>query len=463
MKSTYPGSSSLSGRMFTSILLFTLVLMLVLSTAMTTIYFLSHKSDAEADLMIDAREVAACLNAADPADRGFILSEQLAGPERYTLIDADGTVLYDSKADYASMENHATRPEVQEAARTGEGIATRHSMTLSEDLLYAAIMLDDGDILRLSETSKSLMSFLHDTILPFAIALAIAIVLVLMLSKKLTQHIMRPIDALDLSNPLDNEIYDEMSPLLVRIDEQQRQLKQQNRELIEAKNMRRDFSSNVSHEMKTPLQVISGYAELMKDGIVQPADSQKVAGLIYSEAQAMRALIDDLLTLSKLDESAFGAATETVDLLAVARRVAERLHGTASAKGVEVSVEGGDAIVRGNAILLEEMIYNLVDNGIRYDQEGGRVSISMQREQENQVESLVVRVADTGPGIPPELRERVFERFFRVDGSRSKETGGTGLGLAIVKHAVMYHNGTIEIEEAPDGGSVFVLRFPVES
>ena len=320
--------------------------------------------------------------------------------------------------------------------------------------------LDDGSIVRLSETRHSLLSFLGDMLVPVLVALVAAVALVFVLSKALTRRIMRPIDALDFANPLDNEIYEEMDPLLIRIDEQQRQLKQQNAELAEAENMRRDFSSNVSHEMKTPLQVISGYAELMKNDMVQPADRQKFAALIYDEAQAMRSLINDVLTLSKLDETAFeseGAAP--VDLHDVAQRVAGRLASFADGQGVEVRIEGASARIAGSETLAEEMLYNLIENGIRYNHEGGRVVMRVQADAA--AGRATVTVSDTGPGIPEELHDKVFERFFRVDKSRSKETGGTGLGLAIVKHAVLHHRGTIEVKSALGEGTTFVLRFPL--
>ena len=330
--------------------------------------------------------------------------------------------------------------------------------------------LDDGSIIRLSESRHSLLAFLGDMLVPVLVAVIVAAVLVFVLSKTLTWRIMKPIDALNFADPLENEIYEEMDPLLIRIDEQQRLLKQQNRELAQAENLRRDFSSNVSHEMKTPLQVISGYAELMKNDMVQPADRQKFAALIYEEAQAMRSLINDVLTLSRLDESAFGDDAVLIDLHAVAERVAGRLGSFAADQQVQVRVEGSAARIAGSETLSEEMLYNLIENGIRYNHEGGSVVMRVEAEPparpggglpgEDAVGQVVVRVSDTGPGIPEELREKVFERFFRVDKSRSKETGGTGLGLAIVKHAVLYHHGSIEVESAEGAGTTFVLRFP---
>ncbi len=458
MSPTHLKVKSLAGKIFTSVLAFTLGIIVLLAVAMTTIYYMSYEHDAEAELAASAQDAARYLNATPSAENAPALEAQFSGLTRYTLIAPDGTVLFDSAADTGTMDNHADRPEVQKAADAGEAVTMRYSETLGTDTVYAAVKLDDGSIVRLSETRHSLLSFLGDMLMPVLVALAVAVVLVFLLSKVLTGRIMKPIDALDFANPLDNEIYEEMDPLLIRIDEQQRQLKQQNTELAEAENMRRDFSSNVSHEMKTPLQVISGYAELMKNDMVQPADRQKFAALIYDEAQTMRSLINDVLTLSKLDESAFdGEGSAAIDLLAVAERVAGRLSSFASDQGVDVQVEGQPTVVAGSATLAEEMLYNLIENGIRYNHEGGRVVMHV----DGAGGEAVVRVSDTGPGIPEELHDKVFERFFRVDKSRSKETGGTGLGLAIVKHAVLYHRGTIEVQSAPGAGTTFILRFPL--
>ena len=466
MSPTHLRVKSLSGKIFSGVLAFTLGVILVLGVVMTTIYYMSYEHDAEAELAASAQDAAAYLNASPTTANIPALEEQFAG---LTLIAADGQVLYDSAADPAAMENHAGRPEVREAGENGQAATMRFSDTLGTDTVYAAVKLDDGSIIRLSETRHSLLAFLGDMLAPVLVAVIVAAVLVFVLSKTLTRRIMKPIDALNFADPLENEIYEEMDPLLIRIDEQQRLLKQQNRELAQAENLRRDFSSNVSHEMKTPLQVISGYAELMKNDMVQPADRQKFAALIYEEAQAMRSLINDVLTLSRLDESAFGDDAVLIDLHAVAERVAGRLGSFAADQQVQVRVEGSAARIAGSETLAEEMLYNLIENGIRYNHEGGSVVMRVEAEParpggglpgEDAVGQVVVRVSDTGPGIPEELREKVFERFFRVDKSRSKETGGTGLGLAIVKHAVLYHHGTIEVESAEGAGTTFVLRFP---
>lgn len=451
---------SLSGKIFRTVLAFTVTVMVAMSLALTSIYYLSYEADAERDLAAQARDAATYLNATPSEANVPALEEQFSGLVRYTLIAPDGSVLFDSSTpDASQMENHASRPEVRAAEEVGEGAVSRYSTTAQTDTIYAAVKLDDGSIIRLSETRDSLLAFLGDLMLPVLLAVLVAVVLVLALSRILTARIMKPINALDFSDPLENEIYSEMAPLLFRIDQQQQQLKAQNRELAQAESMRRDFSANVSHEMKTPLQVISGYAELMKSGMVDPADTKRFAGLIYDESQTMRQLINDVLTLSRLDDSSVGAVEPArIDLCEVAARVAARLNLFAKERNVQVSVLGSGAFIEGNATLVEEMIYNLIENGIRYNVRGGQVRFEAEHDAE--ANEVVVCVSDTGQGIPAEEHEKIFERFYRMEKSRSKETGGTGLGLAIVKHTVLQHGGRIELKSKMGEGAVFVLRFP---
>ncbi|WP_165173247.1 ATP-binding protein [Adlercreutzia sp. ZJ242] len=507
MTTSRRGTRSLSGKIFSTVLVFTLCVIAVMSVVLTSIYYVSFERDGEMRLMSQARNAAVYLNEASSGSNLSTLEEQFAGLVRFTLIDPDGVVLFDSSTpDASTLPNHASRPEVQAAEASGEGAVTRFSETLGTDTVYAAVLLDDGSVVRLSESRESLLAFAGGLIVPVVTAFAVAALLVLMLSRLLTRRIMKPIDALDFSDPLENEIYEEMSPLLVRIDEQQRQLKAQNEELARAESLRRDFSANVSHEMKTPLQVISGYAELMESGLVPPEDTARFAGLIYSESQAMRSLINDVLTLSRLDEVQTPLEHEAmvlVDVLGVARRAAGRLTMLANEHDVSVEVSGTGAVMRGNETLVEEMAYNLIENGIRYNHAGGSVKVVVCEEEgaplagaaagegegaahagaaspalggaaaahagaataasaAHAQRQVVVRVTDTGPGIPADKHEKIFERFYRMEKSRSKETGGTGLGLAIVKHAVLYHGGTIVVESELGHGTTFILRFPAE-
>ena len=422
---------------------------------MTCIYYYSYEHDAETKLLNQAELASQSMNETKSDERAQVLEEQISGSIRYTLITSSGEVLFDSSANKATLGDHHERPEVLEAEQAGKSMVVRYSETLKTDTIYAAVRLDDAGIIRLSETRESLAAFLGSMLFPMVIALVVVAAAVFFLSKTLTKRIMRPIDALDFAQPLDNEIYAEMNPLLERIDKQQQQLKQQNEELARAENIRRDFSSNVSHEMKTPLQVISGYAELMKNDMIDPADRQKFAALIYEEAQAMRLLINDVLTLSRLDESSFSSeAATTIDLLELAKRIAARLESFAADRQVRIEVYGCGARISGSETLAEEMLYDLIENGIRYNCEGGNVSVEINTEDDQ----AVLRVSDTGFGIPEDMQDKVFERFFRVDKSRSKETGGTGLGLAIVKHAVLYHQGSIDVESQEGKGTTFTVR-----
>lgn len=490
MSLTSLSKTSLARRVFTAVLVFVLVVIVAVTLALTGIFFNSYESAASEELGSAAESAAAYLNSAPPAARQEFFEAKADGV-RYTLIASDGTVLYDNAVNASDLGNHADRPEVKSAASGGEATLTRYSETLGTDTMYAAIGLSDGSVLRLAETRHSLVRFLSDMLLPMLVTMAIAAVVCLAVTRALVKRLMKPIDALDFADPLNNDIYDEMKPLLGRIDAQQRRLREQNAQLEQAQNMRRDFSSNVSHEMKTPLQVISGYAELIRDGFVDQANTSKFAGLIYDEAQDMRHLIDDVLTLSKLDASALDDTAVPVDVVASAQGMSKRLAKFARDEQVTVRIDAcARAVVLGNDTLIDEMVHNLIENGIRYNEPGGSVTVTIAleplREDEQKDVALrsaveaegeskperaevarltttamvVLRVADTGRGIPPEYRERVFQRFFRVEKSRSKETGGTGLGLAIVKHAVEYHHGSIEVLDNPGGGTIFEVRLP---
>ena len=327
--------------------------------------------------------------------------------------------------------------------------------------------------------------------------LIVGTVLAFAISRLLTASIMRPLDNLDPAEPWKTPVYAEMEPLIERIDSQRRTLRAQNEELARAESLRRDFSANVSHEMKTPLHVISGYAELMENGLVPPEDVPRFAGLIHQESLAMRALINDVLILSRLDEVPPDEASAIpVDVRAVAERAAGRLAKVAEERAVTVTVQGESAVVLGREELMEQMLYNLIENAIRYNEPGGHVWVEVAMEPAGgeagpaaapaawgfvsdrdgvaagpdgvatttsdgaAAPTVTVRVRDDGPGIPEAEREKIFERFYRLDKSRSKETGGTGLGLAIVKHGAQRHHGTIEVGGTEGEGAQFTLRFP---
>ena len=303
----------LSTTIFATVLTFAILVVVVVALAMSALFYASYEKDAEDKLLQGAREAAVQLDEADASEQLAILHDQLGKNVRYSLISAAGEVLYDSTAfapgnvpdqagGLSSLGNHADRPEVQSALTTGVGMVTRYSETLKNDTIYAAVRLDSGDVLRLSETRESLFSFMHSLVLPLVIILVVVVIMVVLFSRMLTRRIMAPLEGFDVEQGLQHESYVEMDPLLGRIELQQQQLREQNKELIRAEDMRRVFSANVSHEMKTPLQVIAGYSELLSTGMVPAEDARKFAGIIHEESQHMYALIDDVLALSRLDE-----------------------------------------------------------------------------------------------------------------------------------------------------------------
>ena len=491
------------------------------------------------------------------------LSQLTADRYRLTWIAADGSVLYDTKTDAESLENHASRAEVSQALTTGTGESTRYSSTLMEKTMYYAQLLDDGTVLRISISRATVGMIAVGMIQPLLIVLIVALILSGLLARRLSRRIVDPLNSLDLERPLDNDAYEELSPLLKRIHRQHVEIQTQLRELHErtdeftqitgsmreglvlldehgdilsinaaaqalfgadaqcvgrdfltiersheisaaiqaavadghsevraeragrvyqfdisritsdgkflgtvilafditeqefAERNRREFTANVSHELKTPLQGIIGSAELIENGMVKPDDLPRFVGHIHAEAARLVTLIDDIIRLSQLDEGD-AMPTEPVDLLAVSQEAAENLQDAAAARGVTVGVTGQPAVIPGVRRLIYEIVYNLCDNAIKYNRDGGRVDVTVAAD----ADGSSITIADTGIGIAPEHQGRVFERFYRVDKSHSKASGGTGLGLSIVKHAVQYHHGRIELESTPGTGTTIRVVFP---
>ena len=483
---------------------------------------------------------------------------------RITWIGTDGAVLYDSQGDAATMENHADREEVKEALATGFGESSRYSTTHMERLLYSAKRLPDGTVIRLSSQQQSVLILVLSMLQPMAVVIAIALGLALLLAARVSKQIVKPLNELDLDEPLQNEEYDELAPLLRRIDSQQKQLKGQEMELRRrkrefeaitgnmneglvllnargrilsinptaarllgtdagcvgrdilavnrepelqtlllqaqeghrgeqvldlggggyqldvspvltdgtvtgvvllfvdvtekerAEEMRREFTANVSHELKTPLHTISGCAELLQSGLVKAGDEKQFVGQIYSEAQRLICLVEDIINLSHLDEGAGEMRREPVDLFALAERTVASLAPVAERAGVTVCLSGGPAEIVGIAQLLGGIVYNLCDNAIKYNRPGGTVEIAVNRESAG----VGLSVRDNGIGIPAEHQSRIFERFYRVDKSHSKEVGGTGLGLSIVKHAAMIHGASVDLKSNPGEGTAITVFFP---
>lgn len=483
---------------------------------------------------------------------------------RLTWIDADGGVIYDTRADAGEIENHADREEFREAIADGEGKSTRYSATLMKKTTYFARRLPDGTVLRISTDYATAALLVLGMLQPVLVIAVLALVLSGVLASRLSRRIVRPLNSLNLDDPLSNETYDEIAPLLSRIDRQHRQIRAGLAELHQrtdefsqvianmreglvllddkgcilsinpaarevfgvttgavgsdflvldrahemrdaiaeamadghaeireerlgriyrfdvsriesdgqaigavilafdttehelAEQNRREFTANVSHELKTPLQGIIGSADLIENGMVKDGDMPRFVGHIKSEATRLLSLIEDIIRLSQLDEGD-EMPRETVDLLALSREVEEDLGDAARARNIRVSVDGDGASIYAVRRLLYEVMYNLCDNAIKYGRDGGEVRISVHTDDGR----AIVSVSDDGIGIPPEHQPRVFERFYRVDKSHSKASGGTGLGLSIVKHAVMYHRGEVKLESEPGRGTKITLTFPL--
>ena len=369
---------------------------------------------------------------------------------RITAISAGGDVVYDSQAGNETLGNHADRPEVKEAEETGEGYAVRHSDTLNRDMYYYAVQLENGDVLRLSKEEKNIWSVFETTLRPI-IAIGIGMFLLCMLlSRYITNSLVRPIEKLasDIDNVDGIQTYEELVPFITTIQKQ-------HEDILKSAKMRQEFTANVSHELKTPLTAISGYAELIASGMTSGEDTIHFATEIHKSAERLQYLINDIIKLSELDSDETKIEFETIDLHEMALNCQAMMEIPAEKNEVTVEVQGDSTEIRGNRNLIDELIYNLCSNAVRYNKKGGKVTIITDTEDGHP--TLIVK--DTGIGIPKEAQERVFERFYRVDKSRSKSTGGTGLGLAIVKHIVAQHEAQISLESEEGVGTTIKVVF----
>ena len=485
---------------------------------------------------------------------------------RLTWVAADGTVLFDNQADAAAMENHADRAEIREALLTGSGSSTRQSATLTEQTIYEAVRLSDGSVLRISVSRATAVLLLLGMLQPICIVLVIAIAVSAWIAHRIAKRVVEPLNRLNLDAPLENDAYEELSPLLHRIHAQRQEIKEQMwtlerkqnefnqitanmkealvlldtsariisinpaaRRLFGAGNdpigndiltidrsqnmrtalenaradgraffrdqrngriyqfdlsriasdntvqgtvilayditdqanaeqNRQEFTANVSHELKTPLQSIIGSAELLENGIVKEADIPRFVDRIRKEATRLVNLIDDIIRLSQLDEGV-DMPMESVSLRVLSEEVCENLADAARQKDVSMKVTGSEGVITGVRRLLYEIVYNLCDNAIKYNREGGSVEINLSQN----ADAVLLRVQDTGVGIAPEHQSKIFERFYRVDKSHSRQSGGTGLGLSIVKHAVQLHHGSISVESQPNVGTAITVRFDTKT
>jgi two-component system phosphate regulon sensor histidine kinase PhoR len=550
-------------RIFRSIFLTSLAALILASYLIVITLYKISETDAVNELKSEAAYISALIRQEQTESEQL---RQIFSNDRITLIAENGSVKYDNITDASTMENHANRPEFREALTTGTGESRRYSDTLSQMTIYYALKTHDGNVLRISRTQSSVLGMLQD-ILPILLFILISSALLsYIIARYMAKQIVSPINALNLDSPFENDIYDELSPLLTRIDRQNRDIKKQMLEITKkqhefnavtnnmreglilisakgnilsinesageifqadieksigshiltvnrsvtmqkvfegalsginteallsinsrhfqllgspvvsqssvlgvvilllditdkhsAERSRREFSANVSHELKTPLTSILGFAEIMKEGLAKPEDMQGFAERIHYEASGLLTLIDDILELSQLDEKTELPDREHVDLFSLAENVLSRLKPIADKKGVNLTLQGEHVVVSGYEKILDGMLYNLCDNAIKYNVAGGNATVTIAYKDSKPI----VIVSDTGIGIPPEHRPHIFERFYRVNKSRSKEIGGTGLGLSIVKHGAILHDITIDMQSDENKGTTFTLTFPV--
>lgn len=370
---------------------------------------------------------------------------------RITLIDADGTVLMDTNADIGGMSNHGERPEIKQAFLSGEGKDMRKSETLEKSTFYYAMRMKDGDILRVAKETGSIYSMFFDAI-PSLVAIAVVLFgFCALLAYFLTKSFIAPIEkvAKNLDGQVDVGSYKELTPFLETIQEQ-------HKNIIKSAKMRQDFTANVTHELKTPLTSISGYAELIGSGMTGEKETRRFAKEIHRNANRLIRLINDILQLSELDTLRTEIEKETLNLYGMASTCVEMLKINAEPNKVKLSIKGQAALIEGNRSMIEELLYNLCSNAIRYNKPNGQVEVSVTKNETG----VLLQVSDTGIGIPEKHQERIFERFYRVDKSRSKERGGTGLGLAIVKHIVAEHGADISLQSEEGVGTTISVLFP---
>lgn len=369
---------------------------------------------------------------------------------RITLIGTDGEVLYESLLNKDEMDNHYKRPEIIEAREKGEGEAVRYSATSGTHTFYYAERLQNGNVLRIGRDSVSVNRIMVNTLV-IVLVIALCILFVCMgISHYLTKKLVEPIEKLATNIMLvdENNVYEEIRPFVNTI-------KEQHINIINNTQLRQEFTANVSHELKTPLTAISGYAELIGNGMTGKEDTIRFSNEIHSNANRLLSLINDIIKLSELDEADHQMEMERIDLYKLAENCVQMMQVTAEKQGIRLTLQGESTMAMANKRLMDEVFYNLCSNAIRYNKPGGSVTVTVGTKDERPFLS----VADTGIGIPKECQERVFERFYRVDKSRSKSTGGTGLGLAIVKHIVAQHNAALHLDSELDEGTTIEIVF----
>lgn len=433
------------------LVLISVLAILVTSGLITVVYYNLFGEQ----VMSDLRDSATILSgSADDVDALTQVGANMVAQEvRVTLVNSQGVVLYDNEVNAATLENHMNRPEISKALVDGEGESIRTSETMAQNTFYYAMRTSEGNILRLSKDAGSILSVFGSVLPTVCWVLAALILLSLALAHFLTKKLIAPIE--NLAQNMDDyegaKGYEELAPFLDMI-------KKQHEDILSNAQMRQEFTANVSHELKTPLTSISGYAELIETGMASEEDVVRFAHGIRSSAQRLLTLINDIIRLSELDAADVETPFEELNLYDMAQACVEMLQMNAEKHQVSISLSGKECHILGNRQMVEELLYNLCDNAIRYNNESGKVSVTVGRNIDAEGGALLI-VKDTGIGIPKEHQERIFERFYRVDKSRSKSTGGTGLGLAIVKHIVAKHSAKMELESEIGKGTEIKVRF----
>ena len=375
---------------------------------------------------------------------------------RITLIHKNGEVFFDNKVDIQNLGNHFTREEILGALKNKQAKVSRFSSTMTEKTLYYAKQLSNQDILRISCNQHSVAVLVLGMSQSLLIMFVIAIIICAVIAKFVSKKIVEPLNRINLENPEDTNVYQELKPFTHRISEE-------NFEKAQREELRQQFSANVSHELKTPLTSISGFAEILKNGGTDEQTTKDFANTIYEETQRMISLVNDIIKLSKLDEKSISQEKEEINLTELSKEVITPLLPVAEKKNVKIDLEAENQVfINGVRSVIFEMIYNLVENAIKYNKNDGKVIVKVSKISENPSsikQTVVLSVSDTGIGIPKNEQERIFERFYRIDKSRSKESGGTGLGLSIVKHGAKYHNAKVTLSSQEGKGSTFTIYF----
>lgn len=436
-------------RTFSIVIAFGIFIIVMTTALMSSVFYNYFENQVETELKSVSTVLQSQIENGD--DVSFINTSGYSDI-RITLIDSDGTVLADSKKDFKLLENHSDRQEFEEAEKKGEAFSTRESDTLGEKAYYYAKLLENGQVLRVSVEVRSIWTILQDVGPYILLVVGLVVAFAVAISVGITKKIIKPVEKLakHLDDPDKVKAYPELQPFVNALKEQKEKQKALDKQ-------KKQFTANVSHELKTPLTSIAGYAELIETGMAQEADVKPFAGIIRKQALRLVSLSEDIIQLSQLDESDRETITfSSVDLYDTAKKCVEALSINAKLKNIALTLKGESTFIRANAPLLEELVYNLCDNAIRYNKENGSVDVEIEKNDSG----AVLTVRDTGIGIEEKYQQRVFERFFRVDKSRSKATGGTGLGLAIVKHIAEIHGADIKVNSVLGQGTAISVTFP---